>query len=36
MESEIRNTLTTYFGTYGLIMFNKVNEYYKVPLPQKK
>ena len=36
MESEIRNTLTTYFGTYGLIMFNKVNEYYKVPLPQKE
>ena len=36
MESEIRNTLTTYFGAYGLIMFNKVNEYYKVPLPQKE
>ena len=36
MESEIRNTLTTYFGTYGLIIFNKVNEYYKVPLPQKE
>ena len=36
MESEIRNTLLKYFGTYGLIMFNEVNEYYKVPLPQKE
>ena len=36
MENEIKNTLTTYFGIYGLIFFNKLNEYYKVPLPQKE
>ena len=36
MESELKNSLTTYFGEYGLIFYNKLNEYYKVPLPQKE
>ena len=34
MENEIKNSLTTYFGTYGLIFYSKINEYYKVPLPK--
>ena len=36
MENDIKNPLTTYFGIYGLIFYNKFNEYYKVPLPQKE
>ena len=36
MENDIKNHLTTYFGTYSLIFYNKLNEYYKVPLPQKE
>ena len=36
MENDIRNSLTTYFGEYGLIIFSKLNEYYKVPLPNKE
>ena len=36
MEVDIRNSLTTYFGDYGLIIFSKLNEYYKVPLPNKE
>ncbi len=36
MENELKNSLTTYFGEYGLIFYNKLNEYYKVPLPQKE
>ena len=36
MENDIKNSLTTYFGTYGLIFYNKLNEYYKVPFPKKE
>jgi len=36
MEVDIRNSLTTYFGDYGLIIFSKLNEYHKVPLPNKE
>ena len=34
MENNLKNSLNTYFGEYGLIFYSKLNEYYKVPLPQ--
>ena len=33
MEFDLKNSLTTYFGNYGLIFFVKHNEYYKASLP---
>jgi len=33
MEFDFKNSLTTYFGNYGLIFFVKHNEYYKASLP---
>ena len=36
MENDLKNTLNTYFGEYGLIFYSKLNEYYKVPLPNNE
>lgn len=36
MENDLKNTLNTYFGEYGLIFYSKLNEYYKVPLPSNE